>query len=43
MTSEYRGRLANVQQNWEKYIERLVREYSHFLLIVSLPLSHGQR
>ncbi|KAF8165201.1 hypothetical protein B0H34DRAFT_688250 [Crassisporium funariophilum] len=35
ITSEYRGRLASVQQNWEKYIERLVREYSHFLLIVS--------
>lgn len=32
---EYRGRLAAVQANWERYIERLVREYSHFLLIVS--------
>jgi hypothetical protein len=35
-SSEYRGRLTNVQRNWEDYIERLVREYSHFLLIVSL-------
>ncbi|KAJ7699949.1 hypothetical protein B0H17DRAFT_925996, partial [Mycena rosella] len=31
--SQYRGRLSNVQQNWEHYIERLVREYVHFLLI----------
>jgi len=23
-----------MQQNWEKYIERLVRDYSHFLLLV---------
>jgi hypothetical protein len=34
-SSEYRGRLANIQQNWDNYIERLVREYAHFLLIVS--------
>ena len=39
MTSEYRGRLSNVQKNWESYIERLVREYSHFLLIVSKLLT----
>jgi hypothetical protein len=26
-----------VQQNWEHYIERLVREYAHFLLIVRYP------
>ncbi|KAF8076255.1 hypothetical protein FPV67DRAFT_405896 [Lyophyllum atratum] len=38
-SSEYRGRLSNVQQNWEKYIERLVREYSHFLLISTVLLS----
>ncbi|KAF9469012.1 hypothetical protein BDZ94DRAFT_1208240 [Collybia nuda] len=38
-SSEYRGRLANVQQNWETYIERLVREYSHFLLISTVLLS----
>ncbi|GLB33676.1 hypothetical protein LshimejAT787_0105600 [Lyophyllum shimeji] len=38
-SSEYRGRLANVQQNWEKYIERLVREYSHFLLVSTVLLS----
>lgn len=34
-SSEYRGRLVSVQRNWEAYIERLVQEYSHFLLIVS--------
>ncbi|PPQ83302.1 hypothetical protein CVT25_004041 [Psilocybe cyanescens] len=34
ITSEYRGRLSSVQKNWENYIERLVREYSHFLLIM---------
>ncbi|KAF9569355.1 hypothetical protein CPC08DRAFT_180170 [Agrocybe pediades] len=34
ITSEYRGRLSNVQKTWENYIDRLVREYSHFLLIV---------
>ncbi|KAF8897409.1 hypothetical protein BD779DRAFT_1490637 [Infundibulicybe gibba] len=33
-SSEYRGRLASVQQNWEGYVARLVREYSHFLLVV---------
>ncbi|KAJ7179253.1 hypothetical protein C8R46DRAFT_1073123 [Mycena filopes] len=38
-SSEYRGRLANVQQNWERYIERLVREYAHFLLISTVLLS----
>ncbi|KAJ6539219.1 hypothetical protein B0H19DRAFT_1177742 [Mycena capillaripes] len=38
-SSEYRGRLANVQQNWEHYIERLVREYAHFLLIATVLLS----
>ncbi|KAF8974342.1 hypothetical protein BDZ97DRAFT_1911538 [Flammula alnicola] len=39
ITSEYRGRLSNVQKNWEGYIERLVREYSHFLLISTVLLS----
>lgn len=39
-TSEYRGRLANVQQKWENYIERLVREYSDFLLIVCWSPRH---
>ncbi|KAH9482388.1 hypothetical protein JR316_0004488 [Psilocybe cubensis] len=39
MTSEYRGRLSSVQKNWENYIERLVREYSHFLLISTVLLS----
>lgn len=38
-SSEYRGRLASVKQNWETYIERLVREYSHFLLISTVLLS----
>jgi len=33
----YRGRLANVQQTWDAYINRLVQEYSNFLLIVGLP------
>ncbi|KAJ3827070.1 hypothetical protein F5880DRAFT_1475174 [Lentinula raphanica] len=36
---EYRGRLAGMQANWETYIERLVREYSHFLLISTVLLS----
>lgn len=35
-SSEFRGRLTNVADNWQRYIERLVREYSDFLLIVSL-------
>lgn len=34
-SSEYRGRLEGVRQNWERYVERLVREYSDFLLVVS--------
>ncbi|PPQ65223.1 hypothetical protein CVT26_000200 [Gymnopilus dilepis] len=38
-TSEFRGRLSNVQKNWESYVERLVREYSHFLLISTVLLS----
>lgn len=33
--TEYRGRLSSVQQNWDAYINRLIREYTHFLLIVS--------
>jgi hypothetical protein len=37
-SSEYRGRLSTVQHNWEAYIERLVQEYSDFLLIVRRPL-----
>ncbi|KAJ3992815.1 hypothetical protein F5050DRAFT_1578843 [Lentinula boryana] len=36
---EYRGRLAGMQASWETYIERLVREYSHFLLISTVLLS----
>ncbi|KAF8914055.1 hypothetical protein CPB84DRAFT_1840809 [Gymnopilus junonius] len=39
VTSEYRGRLSNVQRNWQGYVERLVREYSHFLLISTVLLS----
>ncbi|KAF7355205.1 hypothetical protein MSAN_01436300 [Mycena sanguinolenta] len=38
-SSEYRGRLANIQQNWENYIEQLVREYAHVLLISTVLLS----
>ncbi|KAJ6629122.1 hypothetical protein B0H10DRAFT_1987987 [Mycena sp. CBHHK59/15] len=38
-SSEYRGRLADVQKNWESYIERLIREYTHFLLISTVLLS----
>ena len=34
---EYRGRLNHMQTTWETYIARLVTEYSHFLLIVSMP------
>ncbi|KII94619.1 hypothetical protein PLICRDRAFT_97210, partial [Plicaturopsis crispa FD-325 SS-3] len=34
--SEYQGRLSNVQDNWDGYINRLVKEYSDFLLIVRL-------
>ncbi|KAF9451631.1 hypothetical protein P691DRAFT_723639 [Macrolepiota fuliginosa MF-IS2] len=40
LTSEYRGRLASVQSNWESYVDRLVREYSHFLLISTVLLSY---
>ncbi|KIK65392.1 hypothetical protein GYMLUDRAFT_38845 [Collybiopsis luxurians FD-317 M1] len=36
---EYRGRLTGMQSRWEEYIERLVREYSHFLLISTVLLS----
>jgi len=39
MCGQYHQRLSNMQQNWEKYIERLVREYSHFLLISTVLLS----
>ncbi|KAJ3549530.1 hypothetical protein NMY22_g853 [Coprinellus aureogranulatus] len=38
-TSEFRGRLSAVQQNWVNYIDRLVREYTHFLLISTVLLS----
>jgi len=38
-SSEFRGRLSNVQHNWEHYIERLVREYAHILLIATVLLS----
>lgn len=34
-TTKFKGRLEYMQNNWECYINRLVREYSHFLLIVS--------
>ncbi|KAJ7507678.1 hypothetical protein B0H11DRAFT_2313851 [Mycena galericulata] len=32
--------LSHVQQNWQNYIERLVRDYADFLLIVRHFLSH---
>lgn len=32
---EFKGRLIAMQSNWQSYIERLAREYSQFLLIVS--------
>ncbi|KAF8192587.1 hypothetical protein BJ912DRAFT_962460 [Pholiota molesta] len=38
-TVEYRGRLSNVEKTWRDYIERLVREYSDFLLISTVLLS----
>ncbi|KAJ7638688.1 hypothetical protein FB45DRAFT_903547 [Roridomyces roridus] len=38
-SSEFRGRFSNVKQNWEHYIERLVREYAHILLIATVLLS----
>ena len=41
VSSEYRGRLSGVQQNWQTYIERLVREYSDFLLVVSWFIFHA--
>ncbi|KAJ7591136.1 hypothetical protein C8J56DRAFT_934769 [Mycena floridula] len=31
---EFRGRLGSMQEKWIRYTERLVREYSDFLLIV---------
>lgn len=34
-SGDYRGRLSSIHANWVAYIDRLVREYSHFLLIVS--------
>ena len=37
--SEYHGRLENVKRNWNAYIDRLVKEYSHFLLISTVLLS----
>ncbi|KAJ8523448.1 hypothetical protein ONZ45_g30 [Pleurotus djamor] len=37
--TEYRGRLSSVQQSWDAYINRLIREYTHFLLISTVLLS----
>ncbi|KAF9263533.1 hypothetical protein L218DRAFT_864859 [Marasmius fiardii PR-910] len=31
---KYHGRFMSLQESWMAYIERLVREYSHFLLVV---------
>ncbi|ESK97552.1 hypothetical protein Moror_17552 [Moniliophthora roreri MCA 2997] len=36
---EYHGRFVALQARWAKYIERLVREYSHFLLVSTVLLS----
>ncbi|KAF5369968.1 hypothetical protein D9758_001183 [Tetrapyrgos nigripes] len=36
---EYGGRFAVMEKNWQAYVERLVREYSHFLLISTVLLS----
>ncbi|KAK7470797.1 hypothetical protein VKT23_002215 [Stygiomarasmius scandens] len=36
---EYRGRLNALQEQWPSYVDRLVREYSHFLLISTVLLS----
>ncbi|KAF7433193.1 hypothetical protein PC9H_005142 [Pleurotus ostreatus] len=38
-TTKFKGRLEYMQNNWECYINRLVREYSHFLLISTVLLS----
>jgi hypothetical protein len=40
--SQYHGRLSTVQDIWDQYTHRIVREYHNFLLIVRLaylPLS----
>lgn len=38
VASEPRGRLADMQENWEIYTEQLSREYSEFVLAVCLSL-----
>ncbi|KAF4602432.1 hypothetical protein EYR40_005639 [Pleurotus pulmonarius] len=38
-SGDYRGRLSSIHANWVAYIDRLVREYSHFLLIGTVLLS----
>ncbi|CCM04849.1 uncharacterized protein FIBRA_07042 [Fibroporia radiculosa] len=37
--SEFRGRLSNLQQSWEKYTQELTQEYSDFILISTVLLS----
>lgn len=34
--SEFRGRLVDLQERWEAYTRQLIREYSDFILAVSL-------
>ncbi|THV08693.1 hypothetical protein K435DRAFT_772120 [Dendrothele bispora CBS 962.96] len=36
---EYRGRFSVLEKQWRSYVDRLVREYSHFLLISTVLLS----
>ncbi|KZT65996.1 hypothetical protein DAEQUDRAFT_696245 [Daedalea quercina L-15889] len=37
--SEFRGRLSSLHQSWREYTDRLVREYSDFILISTVLLS----
>lgn len=39
--SEFRGHLAGLKQSWESYTLQLVREYSDFILIVSVPFGRS--
>ncbi|KAG7097105.1 hypothetical protein E1B28_004486 [Marasmius oreades] len=36
---KYHGRFISLQESWEAYVQRLVREYSHFLLVSTVLLS----
>ncbi|KAI0265174.1 hypothetical protein BC834DRAFT_880407 [Gloeopeniophorella convolvens] len=39
VASQYHGRLASVQSNWDRYTRRIVKEYQDFLLIATVLLS----